>query len=113
MEYTNHIKAVYIVVNAGFAEDIVELTRAEGASGATIINARGTGPVHQEIMGISIDAEKEMVLILADAETAERIMAVVKEKMGSKTPANGFSFMMPVIKATLTSKEPLMPEQQG
>lgn len=107
------IKAVYIVVNAGFAEDIVEMTRKVGAAGATIVNARGAGPVQQEIMGISIDVEKEMVLILAEEDTAEKILAVVKEKAGSKSPANGFCFTMPVARATLATKLPPPAQTQG
>lgn len=106
METINNLKAIYIIVNAGFAEDIIDLVRKAGAGGATIINARGAGPVQQEILGISIDSEKEMVLCVAEAEVAERIVVAVKEKSGSKSPANGFCFMMPVERATSVSKLP-------
>ncbi len=98
MEKANNIKALYIIVNAGFADDIVEITREAGAGGATIINARGTGSVHKAILGITIDAEKEMVLSLVDGDTAERVIAAVKEKAGLKSPANGICFIMPVEK---------------
>ena len=106
MEKANDLKAIYIIVNAGFAEDVMDMTRRAGAGGATIINARGAGPVQQEIFGISIDAEKEMVLCVADGEVAERIMAAVKERAGSQSPANGFCFIMPVEQATSISKPP-------
>ncbi len=98
MEKDNNIKALYIIVNAGFADDIVEITREAGARGATIINARGTGAVHKAVLGITIDAEKEMVLSLVDRDTAERIIAAVKEKAGVKSPADGICFILPVEK---------------
>lgn len=104
MEKTNNMKAVYIIVNAGFADDVVELARKAGAGGATIINARGAGPVHKEILGISIDAEKEMVLSLVNGDTADRIIEAVKEKAGLKSPANGIAFILPVEKVISVNK---------
>ena len=43
MEKANNMKALYIIVNAGFADEVMEIARGAGAKGATIINARGTG----------------------------------------------------------------------
>ncbi len=98
MEKANNIKVLYIIVNAGFAEEVVEIAREAGARGATIINARGTGAVHKAILGITIDTEKEIILSLVDGDTAERIIAAVKEKAGLKSPANSVCFIMPVEK---------------
>lgn len=98
MEKNSNMKALYIIVNAGFADEVVEMAREAGAGGATIINARGTGAVHKAILGISIEAEKEMILSLVDGSTADKIIAVVKEKAGLKSPANGICFVMPVEK---------------
>ncbi|SHI07865.1 nitrogen regulatory protein P-II family [Sporobacter termitidis DSM 10068] len=104
MEKVNNIKALYIIVNAGFADEIVEMARKAGATGATIINARGTGAVHKAIFGITIDAEKEMILSLVDEDTADRIITIVKEKAGVKSPANGICFIMPVDKMIAVNK---------
>jgi hypothetical protein len=98
-----NIKALFIIINAGFAEEIVDIVRAEGAGGATIINARGGGTKHQTILGITVDSEKEMVLSLVDVKTATKIMTAVKEKAGIGTPAHGVCFFMPVEKMTMTS----------
>lgn len=94
------MKALLIVVNAGFAEEIVDIARGEGAGGATILNARGAGPKHQTILGITIDAEKEMVLTVVPCAVAAKIMETVKEKAGVGTPAHGICFFMPVEKMT-------------
>jgi nitrogen regulatory protein P-II 1 len=91
-----HTKALFIVVNAGFAERIVEIARSEGAGGATIINARGEGLNVEKIMGITVDSEKEMVLSLVDGNTAAKIMSAVKDKAGICTPAHGICFVLSV-----------------
>jgi len=92
------MKALFIVVNAGFAEQVVDLVRSKGASGATIINARGISSLHKEIMGISIDREKEMVLTLVDSDTADKIMETVKQSTNIKSEAHGVCFTLPVTK---------------
>lgn len=104
MENVDNIKALYIIVNAGFADDIVEMARDLGAGGATIINARGTGAVHKAILGITVDAEKEMILSLVDGDTADKIITAVNEKAGVKSPANGICFIMPVEKMISVNK---------
>jgi len=77
MESTN-MKALYIVVNAGFAEQVVDYIRSQGSTGATIINARGVSALHKEIMGISVDTEKEVVLTVTESEIADKIMEAIK-----------------------------------
>lgn len=99
MEKSGNIKALFIVINAGFAEQAVEIAREAGAHGATIINARGFGSVHKSILGISVDTEKEMVLSLVDKETADRAITAIKEKAGLGSPVNGICFVMPVEQA--------------
>lgn len=97
MEKSN-LRALFIVTNAGFAEDVIEIAREAGARGATILNARGSGSIHKSILGISVDTEREMVLCLVDKDTAERAIVTIKEKAGLDTPINGICFTMPVEK---------------
>ncbi len=98
MENSN-MKALYIVVNMGFAEKIVEYIRSQGSCGATIINARRYSFQHKEIMGISTDKEKEIVLTIVDNDTSERIMQSIKQYSGFKTEAHGICFTLPVSSA--------------
>lgn len=112
MEKANNMKVLYINVNAGFADEVVEIARQEGVGEATIMNSRAAGTVHKEFMGITTDVEKEMVLSLVDGETAEKVMAAVKEKAGLKSPASGICFTMPVEKATLIDKHVQQTESQ-
>jgi nitrogen regulatory protein PII len=89
-------KALFIVVNAGFAESVLDIARALGITGATIMNARGEGLHHASILGITVDTEKEIIVTVTDGETAAKVMAAVKEKMGVNTPAHGVCFLLPV-----------------
>ena len=98
-----NLEALFIVINSGFSEEIVDLARKEGARGATILNARGHGVTMEKIMGISVDSEKEIVLIVVDKETADKIMAAVKEHAGIESPAHGICFTLPVDKTTKIS----------
>ncbi len=98
----NELKALYIIVNAGHAAQVVDIARAAGAGGATILNARGSAAKPQTILGITIDTEKEIVLSVVDRETAEKIVLGVKEKAGVGTPAHGLCFFLPVEMSTLS-----------
>ena len=110
MENKSITKALYIVVNAGFSDDVMEIARAAGAKGATIMNARGEGAIHKSFMGITVDSEKEILLILIDDETAQKIMDAVKEKAGVNSPAKGVCFTTAVERTTLINDFPLQEE---
>lgn len=100
----SNLRALYIVVNAGFAEQVVEYIRTKGSTGATIINARGISTLQKEIMGISVDTEKEIVLTIIESDKAELIMEAVKQNPTFKTEAHGICFTLPVTKTVGLSK---------
>lgn len=91
-----NMKALFVIVNAGFSDEIIGLARECGARGATVITARGIGLNVKEIMGITVDREREIVLSIVDGDTAEKIMAGVKEKAGISSIAHGVCFALPV-----------------
>ncbi len=97
------LKALYVIVNAGFSSEIVDIARELGAGGATILNARGSAAKPKTILGITIDTEKEIVLSVVEKDIALRIMEAVKERAGVGTQAHGLCFFMPVDMSTLTS----------
>lgn len=96
------LKVLYIIVNAGFASKVVEIARNLGATGATIINARGSISKPKTILGITIDTEKEIVLSVVDKEVAIKIIDKIKLEAGGGTPAHGLCFFLPVEMSTLT-----------
>ena len=98
METKGNLRALFIIVNAGFADEVTEITRKTGVKGATVLNARGEGAHHESFLGITVDTEKEIIMSVTDENTAEKAMAVIKEKAGIKTPVHGICFTMPVDK---------------
>lgn len=101
MKDTKELKALYIIVNAGFASEVVEIARSLGSTGATIINARGSVAKPKTILGITIDTEKEIVLSVVEKDVAMKIMEKVKQEAGVGTAAHGLCFFLPVEMSTL------------
>ena len=100
------MKALYVVVNAGYSDKIMEILRNAGSKGGTIIHARGEGFQRQSFMGITLDYEREMIISVVDSETADKVMAGVKEKAGWKTDVRGICFTMPVDRIIGLSQTP-------
>jgi len=98
MEPGSDMKALYITANAGYIDEIMEIIRAAGAPGGTIIHARGEGTRHQMIMGITVDYEREVIISIVDESTADEIMASIKKKLGSNTEVRGICYTMPINK---------------
>jgi len=94
----SELKLLFMIANAGFADEIVEISREVGVTGATILNARGGGVPHKFILGVTVDPEKDLILCIVDEDTAKKAMAAVKEKAGITTPAHCICFTMPVDK---------------
>ena len=98
MSTDTEMKALHIVINAGFTDDVMDIIRESGASGGTIVHARGEGSHHRSFMGITIDYEQEIVICIAKKDTAQKIMDGVRERMGWKSEAHGVAYMLPVDK---------------
>ncbi|MBQ7380151.1 MAG: P-II family nitrogen regulator [Clostridia bacterium] len=99
------LKALYIIVNAGFASEVVEIARTQGSTGATIINARGSVAKPKTILGITIDTEKEIVLTVVEKDVAIKIAEAIRDQAGVGTNAHGLCFFLPVEMSTLTLHE--------
>ncbi len=65
---------VMVIVQRGFAENVVEQARKSGATGATIIHGRGTDEHHRvtlPIMNIELQPEKEIILFITNSNFTE------------------------------------------
>lgn len=88
---------IYCIVNAGFTDDVMDAARECGASGGTVISARGTANQEAEkLFDITIQPEKEIVMILAPLEIKDTILHALYKKVGLDTPGQGIAFSMPV-----------------
>lgn len=88
---------VVTVVNHGYSDELMSVAREAGATGGTVINARGMthqGPV--KFFGISVQNEKEIITILAKREKKAPIMQAISQAYGITSKAEGIVFSLPV-----------------
>ena len=89
--------AIFIIVEKGLAEDVVEAATLAGSKGGTIINARGAG-IHEtsKVFNMEIEPEKEVVLILAESDKTEPITTAIRNKIDIDKPGKGMIFVQEV-----------------
>ena len=85
------------ITNQGYTELVMDAARKVHAAGGTIIHAKGTGTDKAEkFLGVSLVAEKEMVLIVARQEKKNEIMRSIMDHAGLQTKARAVVFSLPV-----------------
>ena len=88
---------IVCVVNSGFSDAVMSAARACGAKGGTVIHANGTANQEAEtFFKITIQPEKEVVLILAPTKIKDAILHAVYKEVGLATPGQGIAFTLPV-----------------
>lgn len=94
-EFENEV--VVCIVNSGFSGAVMDAAREAGASGGTILSARGTANKEAEkLFKINIQPEKEMVMILIPSELRTDVLHALYNKVGLNTPGQGIAFSLPV-----------------
>jgi len=84
-------------VNQGFSEEVMAAARPAGARGGTVFHSRHVGSEEsKQLWGITIQEEREIVLILASSDKKSAIMQAITEKCGMDSEAHGFVISMPV-----------------
>ena len=90
-------QVIICIVNAGFSEAAMDAARKVGARGGTIMHGRGTASKEAEkIFNITIQPEKEIIMILATSKIKDNIMQTLYDYVGVNTPAQGIAFSLPV-----------------
>lgn len=86
-----------VIANQGYTELIMDAAREGGASGGTVIHAKGTGSEKAEkFLGVSIASEKEMIFLVTKREGKNAIMSAIMEKAGLESKARSIVFSLPV-----------------
>jgi hypothetical protein len=90
---------VAAIVDQGHGEKVMAAARSEGARGGTVIHGRQVGDeTAVNFWGISLQDEKEIVMIITDDEHKLPIMQVISRECGVKTDAKGFVVSLPIDK---------------
>lgn len=94
---TDNYEVIFAIVNAGFAEEAMEIARAQGARGGTIINARGVAREKEAaFFGIALHSEKEMLMLVVEKSIRDGILNALYQQMGMGKKAQGIVFSLPV-----------------
>ena len=97
----NKYELVLCIVNAGFSQNVMQAARAAGAQGGTILRARGSAnPEAEEFFNISIQSDKEMVMILVPKAIKDEIIRAIYKEAGLGEDAQGIIFSLPVNRFT-------------
>lgn len=96
MKTDNH-EVIFAIVNAGFAEDVMDVAREQGVRGGTILNARGV--VNEDaaaFYGITLHADKEILMMVVEREIRDQVLNAIYKEMGMAKKAKGIAFSLPV-----------------
>ncbi len=96
MTTENH-EVIFAIVNAGYADQAMDIARAQGARGGTILNARGVAREKEAaFFGITIHAEKEILMLVVEKDIRDNILNALYKEMGMDKKAQGIAFSLPV-----------------
>lgn len=94
-------EVILCIVNSGFSDVVMDAAREFGAGGGTVINARGTASLEAEkLFNITVQPEKEIVMILVKKEIRDDVLHALYQKVGLDTPGQGIAFCLPVTDVT-------------
>lgn len=101
----NNYEAIFAIVSAGYAEDAMQVAREQGARGGTIISGRGVAREKEAaFFGITIHAEKEVLMLVVEKEIRDNVLHALYRQMGMQQKAQGIVFSLPVSEAAGLSK---------
>jgi len=90
-------EVIFCIVNAGFADAVMDAAKEYGARGGTVIHARGTAnSLAEKKFEIPVQPDKEMVMILVPTSIKDDVLHGLYRAVGLKTPGQGIAFSLPV-----------------
>lgn len=90
---TMNYEVIFTIVERGLGQEVVDAASKAGSTGATIMNARGSGiHEHEKFFSMEIEPEKEIVMIIIEEEKVDEIIAAIKDTMHIENPGKGILF---------------------
>ena len=95
MEIKNDL--IISIINKGYSDEFMTVAKEAGARGGTVLNARGlTSNKPVKFFGVSIQDEKEIIIILTGRDRRTPIMEALSKSYGMASQADGIIFSLPV-----------------
>ncbi|MBO4409760.1 MAG: hypothetical protein J5775_03315 [Spirochaetales bacterium] len=90
-------KMITVIVNSGYTDDIMDAARKAGATGGTVMHARGTAsPEDATFLGVTIVPDKEMLMILCSGEQLDAIVNAIQSLECLQEPKIGIMYIQDV-----------------
>ena len=90
-------KLILSSVKTTITDNIVDTAKGAGATGATIIPARGTGIKEAKtFFGLSLEAQTDIILFLVEEHLVDKILDTIRQAGEFHKPGTGIAFVVPV-----------------
>ncbi len=97
MQNEKEYELIVLIVSEGYAQVAMDAAKKVGAGGGTLINGIGLGSKEAtKFLGITIEPEKDVVLILVEKEEKRKIMEEISNVVGLSHEGRGICFSIPV-----------------
>lgn len=97
MKEDKEYELIVLIVSEGYANNAMDAAKRVGASGGTLISGIGLGSKEAtKFLGITIEPEKDVVLILVDREEKRKVMEEITSEVGLSKEGRGICFSLPV-----------------
>ena len=105
---------VFCIINSGFSQTVMDAARRVGATGGTVIRGRGTANREaEEYFHITIQPEKEIVMILVPSDIKDNLLTALYHAAGLNSAGQGIAFSVPVDKTAGLSEGIKKPKDNG
>jgi nitrogen regulatory protein PII len=90
-------KLIIAFVKPNITDNVVDSMKEAGATGATIIPARGTG-MHEakSFFGLSIEDKTDILVFLVEEHVVENLMKVIHSAGKFDQPGTGIALVLPI-----------------
>ena len=97
MKNDKEYELIVLIVSEGYAQTAMDAAKRKKAGGGTLIKGVGLGSAEAtKILGITIEPEKDVVLILTEKNNKKEVMQEISESVGLATDGRGICFSLPV-----------------
>lgn len=90
-------KLILASVKNHLTDKVVDGAKKAGATGATIIPARGTG-IHEakSFFGLALESQTDIIMFLVEEHVVESLLEAIKIAGRFNEPGTGIAFVLPV-----------------
>ena len=93
-------KLITAMVKPHVTDKLVDAMKEEGATGATITPARGTGVKEgKTFFGLSVEERTDIVTFLVEEHVVTKLLKTIETKCRFDEPGTGIAFVLPIEQA--------------